>query len=35
VCFKLAEALRHGGRNDAAAQAYQQAITAKGDVPGY
>ena len=35
VWFKLAEAYDTAGRNDDAAQAYQQAINAKGDVPGY
>jgi len=35
VWFKLGEAYDTGGRNDEAAQAYQQAIAAKGDVPGY
>ena len=35
VWFKLAEAYDTAGRNDDAAQAYQQAIAAKGDVPGY
>ena len=35
VWFKLGEAYDTAGRNDDAAQAYQQAITAKGDVPGY
>ena len=32
---KLGEAYDTGGRNDEAAQAYQQAINAKPDVPGY
>lgn len=32
---KLGEAYDTAGRNDEAAQAYQQAITAKPDVPGY
>ena len=32
---KLGEAYDTAGRNDDAAQAYQQAITAKPDVPGY
>jgi len=35
VWFKLGEAYDTGGRNDDAVQAYQQAIAAKGDVPGY
>ncbi len=35
VWFKLGEAYDTAGRNEDAAQAYQQAITAKGDVPGY
>ena len=35
VWFKLGEAYDTAGRNDDAAQAYQQAINAKGDVPGY
>jgi len=35
VWFKLGEAYDTGGRNDDAAQAYQQAINAKPDVPGY
>ncbi|HEV1995687.1 MAG TPA: tetratricopeptide repeat protein [Candidatus Acidoferrum sp.] len=35
VWFKLGEAYDTAGRNDDAAQAYQQAITAKADVPGY
>jgi tetratricopeptide (TPR) repeat protein len=35
VWFKLGEAYETAGRNDEAAQAYQQAIAAKGDVPGY
>jgi len=35
VWFKLGEAYDTGGRNEDAAQAYQQAIAAKGDVPGY
>jgi tetratricopeptide (TPR) repeat protein len=35
VWFKLGEAYDTGGRNDEAAQAYQQAINAKSDVPGY
>ena len=35
VWFKLGEAYDTGGRNDDAAQAYQQAIAAKPDVPGY
>jgi tetratricopeptide (TPR) repeat protein len=35
VWFKLAEAYDTAGRNDDAAQAYQQAIAAKPDVPGY
>jgi tetratricopeptide (TPR) repeat protein len=35
VWFKLGEAYDTAGRNDDAAQAYQQAIAAKGDVPGY
>src|SRR5260370_3880261 len=35
VWFKLGEAYDTAGRNDAAAQAYHQAIAAKGDVPGY
>jgi tetratricopeptide (TPR) repeat protein len=35
VWFKLGEAYDTAGRNDDAAQAYQQAITAKPDVPGY
>src|SRR5258708_7506901 len=34
VWFKLGEAYDTAGRNDDAAQAYQQAITAKGDVQG-
>jgi tetratricopeptide (TPR) repeat protein len=35
VWYKLGEAYDTAGRNDEAAQAYQQAIAAKGDVPGY
>jgi len=35
VWFKLGEAYETANRNDEAAQAYQQAIAAKGDVPGY
>src|SRR6266581_5826620 len=35
VWFKLGEAYDTAGRNDDAAQAYQQAINAKPDVPGY
>jgi tetratricopeptide (TPR) repeat protein len=35
VWFKLAEAYDTAGRNEDAAQAYQQAIAAKPDVPGY
>jgi Flp pilus assembly protein TadD len=35
VWFKLGEAYDTAGRNDDAAQAYQQAIAAKPDVPGY
>jgi tetratricopeptide (TPR) repeat protein len=35
VWFKLGEAYDTGGRNDDAGQAYQQAIAAKPDVPGY
>lgn len=35
VWFKLGEAYDTAGRNDEAAQAYKQAIAAKGDVPGY
>ena len=35
VWFKLGEAYDTAGRNDDAAQAYQQAITVKPDVPGY
>jgi tetratricopeptide (TPR) repeat protein len=35
VFAKLGEAYDIAGRNDEAAQAYQQAITAKPDVPGY
>jgi tetratricopeptide (TPR) repeat protein len=35
VWFKLGEAYDTAGRNDEAAQAYQQAINAKPDVPGY
>ena len=35
VWFKLGEAYDTGGRNDDAVQAYQQAISAKPDVPGY
>ena len=35
VWFKLGEAYDTAGRNDDAAQAYEQAITAKPDVPGY
>ncbi len=35
VWFKLGEAYDTAGRNEDAAQAYQQAIAAKGDVPGY
>jgi tetratricopeptide (TPR) repeat protein len=35
VWFKLGEAYDTAGRNEDAAQAYQQAITAKPDVPGY
>jgi tetratricopeptide (TPR) repeat protein len=35
VWFKLGEAYDTAGRNDEAAQAYQQAIAAKPDVPGY
>jgi tetratricopeptide (TPR) repeat protein len=35
VWFKLGEAYDTAGRNEDAAQAYQQAINAKGDVPGY
>jgi len=35
VWFKLGEAYDTAGRNDDAAQAYHQAITAKPDVPGY
>jgi tetratricopeptide (TPR) repeat protein len=35
VWVKLGEAYDTAGRNDDAAQAYQQAIAAKGDVPGY
>ena len=35
VWFKLGEAYDTAGRNEEAAQAYQQAITAKPDVPGY
>ena len=35
VWFKLGEAYDTAGRNEEAAQAYQQAISAKPDVPGY
>jgi len=35
VWFKLGEAYDTAGRNDDAVQAYQQAISAKPDVPGY
>jgi len=35
VWFKLGEAYDTAGRNDDAVQAYQQAINAKPDVPGY
>src|SRR5260370_12457586 len=35
VWFKLGEAYDTAGRNEEAAQAYQQAIAAKPDVPGY
>ena len=35
VWFKLGEAYDTAGRNDDAAQAYEQAITAKPDLPGY
>jgi tetratricopeptide (TPR) repeat protein len=35
VWFKLGEAYDTAGRNDDAAQAYQQAVNAKPDVPGY
>jgi tetratricopeptide (TPR) repeat protein len=35
VAFKLGEAYDTAGRYDEAAQAYQQAIAAKPDVPGY
>src|SRR5258708_328977 len=35
VWFKLGEVYDTAGRNDDAAQAYRQAIAAKGDVPGY
>jgi tetratricopeptide (TPR) repeat protein len=35
IYAKLGEAYDTAGRNDEAAQAYQQAITAKPDVPGY
>ena len=35
VWFKLGEAYDTAGRNEDAAQAYQQAIDVKGDVPGY
>ena len=35
VWFKLGEAYDTAGRNDDAAQAYQQAINAKPDMPGY
>src|SRR5258708_7783579 len=35
VWFKLGEAYDTAGRNEDAAQAYQQAINAKPDVPGY
>src|SRR5256884_6579972 len=35
VWFKLGEAYDTAGRNDDAVQAYQQAIAAKSDVPGY
>lgn len=35
VWFKLGEAYDTAGRNDEAAQAYQQAIATKPDVPGY
>jgi tetratricopeptide (TPR) repeat protein len=35
VWFKLGEAYDTAGRNDDAIQAYQQAINAKPDVPGY
>jgi tetratricopeptide (TPR) repeat protein len=35
VWFKLGEAYDTANRNEEAAQAYQQAIAAKGDVPGY
>jgi tetratricopeptide (TPR) repeat protein len=35
VWFKLGEAYDTAGRNDEAANAYQQAIKAKADVPGY
>lgn len=35
IWAKLGEAYDTAGRNDEAAQAYQQAITAKPDVPGY
>jgi tetratricopeptide (TPR) repeat protein len=35
VWYKLGEAYDTAGRNDEAAQAYQQAIAAKGDAPGY
>jgi len=35
VWFKLGEAYDTAGRNDDALQAYQQAINAKPDVPGY
>jgi tetratricopeptide (TPR) repeat protein len=35
IWAKLGEAYDTAGRNDEAAQAYQQAIASKGDVPGY
>jgi len=35
VWFKLGDAYETANRFDEAAQAYQQAIGAKGDVPGY
>jgi len=35
ISFKLGEAYDTAGRNDDAVQAYQQAIAAKPDVPGY
>lgn len=35
VWFKMGEAYETANRFDDAAQSYQQAITAKGDVPGY